>query len=122
MWRHLHPVGAQLPKQGWKIHVSAGLDNASRVLKATFDYCVERRIPFKYLPTISVVLARNSKYAPREGSGKLITIYPKGIEQLEQILTELSKTLHGEHGAYILSDLRYGKGPLYVRYGGFSEQ
>ncbi|GAB2815226.1 class III lanthionine synthetase LanKC [Lentzea nigeriaca] len=122
VWRHLHPVGAQLPKQGWKIHVSAGLDNASRVLKATFDYCVERRIPFKYLPTISVVLARNSKYAPREGSGKLITIYPKSTEQLEQILSELSKTLHGEHGAYILSDLRYGKGPLYVRYGGFSEQ
>ncbi|GGU77622.1 class III lanthionine synthetase LanKC [Lentzea flava] len=122
VWRHLHPAGVQLPKQGWKIHVSAGLDNASKVLKATFDYCVERRIPFKYLPTISVVLARNSKYAPREGSGKLITIYPTGTEQLEQILTELSATLEGEHGAYILSDLRYGKGPLYVRYGGFSEQ
>lgn len=122
VWRHLHPRGVQLPKQGWKIHVSAGLDNATRVLKATFDYCVERRIPFKYLPTISIVLARNSKYAPREGSGKLITIYPTGTEQLEQILSELSATLQGEHGAYILSDLRYGKGPLYVRYGGFSEQ
>jgi serine/threonine protein kinase len=122
VWRHLHPRGVQLPKQGWKIHVSAGLDNASKVLKATFDYCVERRIPFKYLPTISIVLARNSKYAPREGSGKLITIYPVDTDQLQQILTELSATLQGEHGAYILSDLRFGKGPLYVRYGGFSEQ
>ena len=122
VWRHLHPHGVQLPKQGWKIHVSAGLDNAGKVLKATFDYCVEQRIPFKYLPTVSIVLARNSKYAPREGSGKLITIYPTGTEQLQQILTELGAILAGEHGAYILSDLRYGKGPLYVRYGGFSEQ
>ncbi|NGY62747.1 protein kinase/lanthionine synthetase C family protein [Lentzea sp. NEAU-D13] len=122
VWRHLHPHGVQLPKQGWKIHVSAGLDNAARVLKATFDYCVERRIPFKYLPTISIVLARNSKYAPREGSGKLITIYPTDTDQLRQICTELGAILDGEHGAYVLSDLRFGKGPLYVRYGGFSEQ
>ncbi len=122
VWRHQHPEGVQLPNQGWKIHVSAGLDNASRVLKTTFDYCVERRISFKYLRTMSIVLARNSKYAPREGSGKLITIYPTSAEHLETICTELGQLLDGEHGAYILSDLRFGKGPLFVRYGGFSEQ
>ncbi|SEQ64205.1 Lanthionine synthetase C-like protein [Lentzea xinjiangensis] len=122
VWRHLHPQGVQLPKQGWKVHVSAGLDNAAKVLRTTFDYCTERRIPFKYLRTISIVLARNSKYAPREGSGKLITIYPVDAEQLRTITTELGELLDGEHGAYVLSDLRFGKGPLYVRYGGFSEQ
>ncbi|MFS8100209.1 class III lanthionine synthetase LanKC [Lentzea alba] len=122
VWRHHHPKGVQLPNQGWKIHVSAGLDNAGRVLKATFDYCVDKRIPFKYLQTMSIVLARNSKYAPREGSGKLLTIYPTSTEQLETILTELAQVLEGQHGAYILSDLRFGKGPLYVRYGGFVEQ
>ncbi|MFJ5992280.1 class III lanthionine synthetase LanKC [Lentzea sp. NPDC092896] len=122
VWRHHHPMGVQLPNQGWKIHVSAGLDNAGRVLKATFDYCVERRISFKYLQTMSIVLARNSKYAPREGSGKLVTIYPLDAAHLEEILTGLAHVLEGEHGAYILSDLRFGKGPLYVRYGGFAEQ
>ncbi|SFR24160.1 Lanthionine synthetase C-like protein [Lentzea waywayandensis] len=122
VWRHHHPMGVQLPNQGWKIHVSAGLDNAGRVLKATYDYCVERRISFKYLQTMSIVLARNSKYAPREGSGKLVTIYPLDSAHLEAILTGLAHVLEGEHGAYILSDLRFGKGPLYVRYGGFAEQ
>ncbi|MEU3647114.1 class III lanthionine synthetase LanKC [Lentzea sp. NPDC034063] len=122
VWRHHHPMGVQLPNQGWKIHVSAGLDNAGRVLEATFDYCVERRISFKYLQTMSIVLARNSKYAPREGSGKLVTIYPLDSAHLEEILTGLAHVLEGEHGAYILSDLRFGKGPLYVRYGGFAEQ
>lgn len=122
VWRHHHPHGVRLPNQGWKIHVSAGLDNAGRVLRAAYDYCVEHRVPFKYLRTMSIVLARNSKYAPREGSGKLITIYPADAAQLEKICTELGQLLDGEHGAYILSDLRFGKGPLFVRYGGFSEQ
>lgn len=122
VWRHHHPKGLQLPNQGWKVHVSAGLDNAGKVLRTTYDYCVERRISFKYLRTMSIVLARNSKYAPREGSGKLVTIYPTSAEHLETICTELAERLDGEHGAYILSDLRFGKGPLYVRYGGFAEQ
>ena len=35
------------------------------------------------------------------------------------ILTELGAMLDGEPSPYILSDLRWGKGPLYVRYGAF---
>ncbi|TWP44727.1 phosphotransferase [Lentzea tibetensis] len=122
IWRHVHPDGVVLPTQGWKIHVSATLRNAGQVLKATHSYCVEHRIPFKHLRTLSIVLARNSKYAPREGSGKLITIYPADETQMERILTDLSAELDGFEGAYILSDLRYGAGPLFVRYGGFVEQ
>ncbi|GAA3459091.1 class III lanthionine synthetase LanKC [Saccharothrix longispora] len=122
IWRHLHPNGVVLPKQGWKIHVSATVLNAAEVLLASFEYLTARRIPFKYLRTHSIVLARNSKYAPREGSGKLITIYPADDDQLERVLAELSEILRGQPGAYILSDLRYGAGPLFVRYGGFVEQ
>lgn len=122
IWRHLHPEGNVLAKQGWKIHVSATVANAGRVLKTTYDYCVEHRISFKYLRTQSIVLARNSKYAPREASGKLIAIYPADEVELERVLVELSERLEGEDGAYILSDLRFGAGPLYVRYGGFVEQ
>jgi tRNA A-37 threonylcarbamoyl transferase component Bud32 len=92
------------------------------VLVKAYDYLVAHRIPFKYLRTQSIVLARNSKYAPREGSGKLITIYPADETQLERVLVDLSEILDGQPGAYILSDLRYGAGPLFVRYGGFVEQ
>ena len=122
IWRHLHPHGVTLPKQGWKIHVSATVANAEHTLARTFDYCVERRIPFKYLRTKSIVLARNSKYAPREASGKLITIYPADDAEFERTLTDLAAALEGQQGAYILSDLRFGAGPLFVRYGGFVEQ
>ncbi|MBB5957880.1 tRNA A-37 threonylcarbamoyl transferase component Bud32 [Saccharothrix tamanrassetensis] len=104
------------------MHVSATVRNAGEVLLTAYDYLVERRIPFKYLRTQSIVLARNSKYAPREGSGKLITIYPADDAQLESVLRELDALLAGKPGAYILSDLRYAAGPLFVRYGGFVEQ
>lgn len=122
IWRHLHPEGVVLPRQGWKIHVSATVLNAGEVLLKSYEYLVERRIPFKYLRTQGIVLARNSKYAPREASGKLITVYPPDDTVLERTLAELSEILDGQPGAYILSDLRYGAGPLFVRYGGFVEQ
>lgn len=122
IWRYLQPDDATVPRQGWKIHVSATVKNAGEVLLTAYEYLVARRIPFKYLRTQSIVLARNSKYAPREASGKLITVYPADEAQLDTTLRELDALLSGKPGAYILSDLRYGAGPLYVRYGGFVEQ
>lgn len=122
VWRMLHPVARNLPLQGWKIHVSAGLGNAEGVLVKVHEHCIEQNLSFKHLRSRGTLLARNSKYAPRDGSGKLLTLYPADNKELERVLTELSAKLDGEPGAYILSDLRYGAGPLYVRYGGFAEQ
>ncbi|SFP71721.1 Protein kinase domain-containing protein [Amycolatopsis arida] len=122
IWRSLRPESAALPAQGWKIHVSAGLDNADRVLRTAHRYCLDRGIAFKHLRTRSILLSRNSKYAPRAASGKLITIYPVDDEQFSRVLAELSAALDGEPGPYILSDLRYGAGPLFVRYGGFLQR
>ncbi len=65
---------------------------------------------------------RNAKYAPRGSSGKVITIYPRDEAACERMLAELDATLDGAPGPYILSDLRYGAGPLHVRYGGFTER
>ncbi|MFC5102775.1 class III lanthionine synthetase LanKC [Kibdelosporangium philippinense] len=67
-------------------------------------------------------MTKNAKYAPREDSGKFVTIYPADYAELERLLVDLSAELAGEHGPYILSDLRYGTGPLYVRYGAFTER
>jgi class III lanthionine synthetase len=65
---------------------------------------------------------RNAKYAPRGSSGKVITIYPVDEAACERILAELDAMLDGAPGPYILSDLRYGAGPLHVRYGAFTER
>ncbi|MFI6066892.1 class III lanthionine synthetase LanKC [Micromonospora sp. NPDC051227] len=119
-WLIYAPDGGSLPQQGWKIHVSAGLANAERVLDAVWNYCVPRGLSFKFLRGPRTLLLRNSKYAARAASGKFITVYPRDDAELELACKELDELLTGETGPYILSDLRYGTGPVYVRYGGFA--
>lgn len=119
-WTYLRPPYERLPDQGWKIHVSATPDNAHHVLRTTSRYCADRCLPFKFLSTPAIVLASNTKYAPRASSGKFVTIYPGDAEQLHRTLVELGAELEGVEGPYILSDLRWREGPLHVRYGGFT--
>lgn len=127
-WLHFTPVdGTGVPRpgsppQGWKIHVSACLENAEKTIAKVWDHCVPRGIPFKFVPGPYALHLRNSKYAGRASSGKAITIYPSDEEQLHTILRELEDLLGGEAGPYILSDLRWNQGPLYVRYGGFVQR
>ncbi|WP_298455192.1 class III lanthionine synthetase LanKC [uncultured Cellulomonas sp.] len=118
-WTHLVPTGVPLVRQGWKIHVSACPDNAERVLDVVIEYCVAHQLQLKVLSGPAVLRRRNAKDAHRGGSGKFITIYPPDDAVLEKTLRELGTRLEGERGPYILSDLRWGGGPLYVRYGAF---
>ncbi|MEV6538971.1 class III lanthionine synthetase LanKC [Streptomyces sp. NPDC051665] len=124
-WLTLTPLdddGGPLPgpAQGWKIHASATRANADRVAALVWDYCVPRRIPFKFVPGPHLLHLRNTKYAGRDTSGKFVTVYPSDEDQLHEILSELGKVLEGFEGPYILTDLRWYDGPLYVRYGAFA--
>ncbi|WP_217206795.1 class III lanthionine synthetase LanKC [Streptomyces sp. AC550_RSS872] len=124
-WLTLTPVGpdgAPLPgpAQGWKIHASATLANAEDIARIVWDYCVPRGIPFKFVPGPHLLHLRNAKYAGRDSSGKFVTVYPADEEQLHLVLRELGRLLEGFEGPYILTDLRWDEGPLYVRYGAFA--
>jgi tRNA A-37 threonylcarbamoyl transferase component Bud32 len=120
-WTVLQPA-RPIPPQGWKVHVSGCLDNAEHVLSVVWDYCVPRDVSFKFLRGRLLVHMRNAKYAPRGASGKLVTIYPVDDAHCELICDELGALLAGQPGPYILTDLRIGAGPLYVRYGGFAQR
>lgn len=122
LWVTLRPPRVRLPAQGWKVHVSATILAAEGAIATTWKYCVDNGLAFKFLRSRAAMLATNSKEANRGSSGKLITIYPEDEGTLSTILPELSHLLAGLPGPYILSDLRYGSGPLYVRYGAFVEQ
>jgi hypothetical protein len=121
-WLVYRPQDVDLPTQGWKIHASACLDNAEEILAAVWGYCVPKRISFKFVPNRLLLFLRNAKYADRGASGKFITIYPLDEAQLELVANELGAILDGRSGPYILSDLRWGAGPLHVRYGGFANR
>ncbi|GAA4832503.1 class III lanthionine synthetase LanKC [Kitasatospora terrestris] len=122
IWAVVRPTGVRLPEQGWKIHVSSCAEDAEEVLETVFAYCLRERTAFKFLRGLPILQVQNSKYAPRGASGKFCTIYPVDDEALERCLDGLGTLLAGRRGPYVLSDLRWGEGPLYLRYGGFAEQ
>jgi tRNA A-37 threonylcarbamoyl transferase component Bud32 len=121
-WLALRPLDRPLPPQGWKIHVSAGLDNAEAVLATVREYCLEHEVAFKFVPSRYLLHQRNAKYADRSASGKFITVYPADDRECERVATDLAGLLDGEAGPYILSDLRWGRGPVHLRYGSFTRR
>ncbi|MFD6715523.1 class III lanthionine synthetase LanKC [Micromonospora chalcea] len=120
-WIMWHPPHAQLPQQGWKVHVSVNLDDAADALDLVREHCVRHRIAFKFQRSRRLALVNNEKYAHRAGSGKLAALYPADDTALRRILDDLGAQLAGYRGPYVLSDLRWHDGPLYLRYGGFAE-
>ncbi|MFE2626336.1 class III lanthionine synthetase LanKC [Streptomyces sp. NPDC059374] len=121
VWVGRQPVGVELPDQGWKIHVSACLDNAEHILSVVAAYCYDRGVAFKFLRSPALVQTQNAKYASRGSSGKFMTLYPVDDAALERCLDDLDTALAGQAGPYILSDLRWRRGPLFLRYGAFTE-
>jgi len=122
VWVGLRPDGADLPDQGWKLHVSATPQEAEAVLRTVWDYCLDHWIAFKFLRSYDVMLQLNGKYADRGASGKLVTVYPADGAVLERAATDLAAALDGVGGPYVLSDLRFGQGPVYLRFGAFRER
>ncbi|GGU59541.1 serine/threonine protein kinase [Streptomyces albospinus] len=121
-WSFCRPprdANRQLPDQGWKIHVSAAPEDAERTLADVADYCVRHGLLFKYLKSANVLRALSRKYAQRSSAGKLLTVYPVDEADLARTLEGLDAVVGGRPGPYVLTDLRFREGPLYVRYGGF---
>ncbi|MFI9406421.1 class III lanthionine synthetase LanKC [Nocardia sp. NPDC052316] len=120
-WTHCSPpadAASRPPDQGWKIHISSVPEQCEDVLRIVSDYCIKTHINFKYLPDRGAFSRANAKYAPRNSSGKFITIYPRP-SQLHETLRALESMLTSFDGPYILSDVRWGSGPVFLRYGGF---
>lgn len=109
-----------LPLQGWKIHISANLSNAKQTLDVLSPILVDNNVSFKHLKDQRTLYEANSKNAPRESSGKFITIYPKNDEQFLLLINNISEVLNDfSKGPYILSDKRWKNSNVYYRYGGF---
>ena len=119
-WYMVHPSnGFDVPAQGWKIHVSAAIENAVSILKRAARVALARGVPFKFALDKNVLATMSSKRWNRGGSGKFITMYPSDLECFKSLLEELYAELRDEAGPYILSDRRYKDcRVLYYRYGG----
>ncbi|MGW2520686.1 class III lanthionine synthetase LanKC [Streptomyces sp. NPDC001617] len=122
LWVVLTPADAPPTGQGWKIHLSATPHTTELTLDRAAAICVARAVPFKFLRSRQALQMMSGKNMPRGSSGKFVTVYPADDTQLDELLGELVAALDGLPGPYILSDLRIGRGPVYVRYGAFVDQ
>lgn len=116
--RFRQPVGAP-PDQGWKIHLSARLQDAERVRSLAAEFCRTAGWSFKYLTDRTVLERANAKDAPRTSSGKFVTIYPPASAVDEALLDHLAAVLHDCCGPRILGDLQWRNSVVHVRYGAF---
>src|SRR6476661_1995252 len=120
-WFHVHPKDFPLPVQGWKVHVSATLENGASILEQVAKIALAHNLPFKFALDRNILSLFSSKKWNRGGSGKFITAYPTDLASFQRLLEALYAELRAEDGPYILSDKRYKDcRVLYYRYGGIA--
>lgn len=121
-WKTYLPKDEKLPMQGWKIHISARLDNAKKTLDTIAPLLLQQRIPFKHVKNKNVLISMYSKNGSRISAGKFITIYPGSEAKFVEILYSLYEIIKEfPDGPYILTDKQVGKSNLYFRYGAYQE-
>jgi serine/threonine protein kinase len=119
------PAGERgaLAEAGWKIHVSAVEEHALDTLERVRAVCVRERIVFKHLRSTALLVAMGSKGAPRSGSGKFITVYPRDDAHTVRLADELSASLRGRPGPRVLTDVLWDDdAPVSVRHGAFTSR
>lgn len=118
-WSFWAPPGVTLPEQGWKVHVSSAEQGAREVLARVSAACFDGRWAFKHLPHPEALRRMSAKDADRTASGKFITVYPVDEDDLREAVVALDRAVGGMPGPYVLTDVRWGAGPVSVRYGAF---
>ncbi len=119
-WVSCIPQGADLPEQGWKIHVSITPSDMRTALERLVPILAAERTAFKYAADPSMLEFLTGKNWPRAGSGKCLTIYPRDEEAFVRIIERCYRATKRLAGPYVLSDRPYKDSlVVFYRYGGF---
>lgn len=109
-----------LPHQGWKIHVSATIQNYQTVLNHVAFLSQKLKFSFKYASSISLINSLLDIHGSRINGGKLITIYPQTKEHCSRLLYDLYRFLKNFSGPIVLTDAQFkGTTNISYRYGLF---
>jgi hypothetical protein len=122
IWRYHCTQAANEPDRGWKLHVSATILNAGRMLQKVGPALAGRGIQFKAPSSLKHVMALN---AGLDGTytqvGKIITIYPHTPEQAVELARHLHKLTSRMAAPEVPFDLRYrSSSNVYYRFGSFA--
>jgi class IV lanthipeptide synthase len=109
------------PAAGWKLHVSATVLNAVRVLKKVAPVLAAYGIQFKAPASLVEVMRLNAgSYYGYTQIGKIITVYPRTAEEGLLVAEQLHNLTRRMAAPSVPFDLRYAlKGNIYYRFGAF---
>lgn len=111
-----------VPRQGWKIHVSATIDNYEALLEVVSIVCHEHRFSFKYVNNQRDFEVFISKNMTPESVGKLITIYPVDTVEFHKACALLHEKTQTFQGVTVVTDRKYkNSNVIHYRYGVMNE-
>jgi hypothetical protein len=121
---HIDFVGndrAEIPQQGWKLHVSADPTSAEAVLRRALPVLLAEDASFKVVSSVPQLDMLNRGAGGLSQIGKFITVYPKDDAQVVRLAVALDEATRGLRGPIVPSDRPLVPGSLvHYRYGGFS--
>ncbi len=121
LWRYHRVHSREQPSNGWKIHVSATVLNAGRVLQKVAPLLAGRGVQFKAPASLRDVIRLNSGLSHGYTQvGKIITVYPHTPEDMMDLARSLHKLTVRMAAPSVPFDRRYSwNSNVYYRFGAF---
>lgn len=119
-WAGARLRGSSVPREGWKLHVSATVGSATEVLRRALPVIVEEGVPFKMAVSRSALAALNEGEGGVAQAGKFLTVYPFDAEQAVRLAVVLDAATAGLAGPSVVTDRALRPGSIVsYRYGLF---
>jgi hypothetical protein len=121
IWRYSRGLLPGDPEQGWKLHVSATILTAGRVLQVVAPLLTSRGVLYKAPDSLSELDKLNSgMHYGYSQVGKFLTVYPRMDEEAVLLAAALDRLTRGVDAPSVPFDARYRAGGcVYYRYGAF---
>ncbi|WP_442950592.1 protein kinase domain-containing protein [Paenibacillus sp. FSL R7-0331] len=121
IWRSNRYMNSDDPEQGWKVHISSTIINASQVLKCVAPFLSKLEVLYKAPISLYELGKINSGlYYGFSQIGKFITVYPRSNEEALYITEMLHNMTTNLNAPIIPFDLRFKENScVYYRYGAF---
>jgi len=106
--------------QGWKLHVSASVLTAHKVLRRVLPILVAERAQFKVAASLRMLASLNEGEAGISQIGKFVTVYPRSNVQAVRLAVALDRASRDLSGPPVPSDRALVADSLvHYRYGSF---
>jgi serine/threonine protein kinase len=119
-WLVVYPIDYKNRTCGWKLHISANLQNAGEILEYVLPILVQEKACFKVADSIEFLANLNHNPYNTVQAGKFITVYPDNDQFAVKIAELLYQKTQGLIAPRIMTDKQYKNSIVYYRWGSFT--